>query len=345
MGEEALMQRTLILGGGYAGTLAAVRLAKRGVPVTLVDANDALVDRVRLHQVMAGDDIPTHRYAKFFRGLPIEFVRARVQRIDRGQRIVDTTAGALEYGRLLYALGSSTASLTGPAAAREIRDRLKNAKTVAVVGAGLTGIEVAAEIAERFPAVRVTLFESGTIGSDLSDGAARHLRSWMAEHNVELRDRQRVENAGADIVIWCTSFAVSPIARDAGLQVNARGQILVDENLRSSDPSIFAVGDAAAFRDLRMGCVSAMPMAAYAADYLAGAAGGPFRFGFAIRCISLGRHDGIVQFVDADDTPRDRFLSGRPAAWVKEFICRYVVSSIRLERIGLHYSWPKPAVA
>ncbi len=332
------MQRIVILGGGYAGTLAAVRLAKRGIAVTLVDLNDGLVDRLRLHQIMAGDDIRPIPYSRLFRGLPVELIRARVRRVDRPNRIVDTSDGNLQYDRLLYALGSSMTRFPDA-------ERLRTAKSVAVVGAGLTGIESAAEIAERFPNAPVTLYDSGTIGGDLSEGAARHLRQWMAEHNVTLRDNERVENADADVVLRCTSFSVSPIAREAGLQVNARGQILVDDNLRSSDPSIFAVGDAAAFRGVRMGCVSAMPMAAYAADSLAGVADGPFRFGFMIRCISLGRRDGIIQFVDSDDTPRDKFLSGRPAAWVKELVCRFVMTSIRLERIGVHYSWPKPAAA
>jgi NADH dehydrogenase len=328
----------VILGGGYAGTLSAIRLAKRGIGVTLVDLNDGLVERVRLHQIMAGDAIAPVPYRKLFRNLPIEFVRARVLRIDRANRIVETSDGNLQYDRLIYALGSVSPQF--PTAAQ-----LRSAKTVDVIGAGLTGIESAAEIAERFPDARVTLYDSGTIGGDLSAGAARHLRDWMSVHGVTLRDNARVEKSDADVTLWCTSFNVLPIAREAGLQVNGRGQILVDDNLRSSDPSIFAIGDAGAFRDVRMGCVSAMPMAAYAADYLAGATVVPFRFAFAIRCISLGRRDGIVQFVDADDTPRDKFLSGRPAAWVKELICRFVVTAIRLERMGVHYSWPKPAAA
>lgn len=339
------MERTLILGGGYAGSLAAVRLAKRGVPVTLVDAGDGLVDRIRLHQMAAGDDIRVTPYKRLFRGLAIEVVRARVTRIDRQRRFVETSDGQLRYDKLLYALGSASGSLAGSGAARSIHVRLKTAKTVAVIGAGLTGIETAAEIAERFPGVSVTLFDAGKIGRDLSDGAARHLRDWMTARNVTLRDDERVIAADADVVLRCDSFTVSPIARDAGLEVNERGQIVVDDNLRSSDPAIFAVGDAAFFRDIRMGCVSAMPMAAYAADFIAGATTEPFRFAFGLRCISLGRRDGIIQFVHADDSPRDSFLSGRPAAWVKELICRYVMMSIRMERIGVHYSWMKPALA
>jgi NADH dehydrogenase FAD-containing subunit len=341
------MERTVILGGGYAGTLAAVRLARRGVAVTLVDAGSGLVDRIRLHQLAAGDDIAPVPYSTLFRGLPVEFVRARVQRIDRSSRIVETDGGNLQYETLLYALGSRSGTLNGPAGARTVRTRLRHAKTAAVIGAGLTGIETAAEIAERFPDVSVTLFDAGVIGGDLSSGAAQHLREFLTGHGVTLRDHERVEEGEplADVVIWCTAFSVPPIAREAGLEVNARGQIVVDDHLRSSDPAIFAIGDAAAFRDVRMGCVSAMPMAAYAADFISGATAEPFRFAFGIRCISLGRRDGIIQFVRADDSPRDSFLSGRPAAWVKELICRYVLLSIRLERMGVPYSWAKPAVA
>ena len=339
------MERTLILGGGYAGTLAAVRLAKRGVAVTLVDAGEGLVDRIRLHQVTAGDDIPVIPYKRMFRGLAIEVVRARVTRIDRARGVVETSDGEFQYDKLLYTLGSTSGSLLGLTAAKNIRERLKTAKTVAVIGAGLTGIETAAEIAERFPDVSISLFDAGEIGRDLSEGAARHLRDWMTGHNVALRDNECVETVPADVVLWCNSFVVSPIAREAGLEVNERGQIIVDEHLRSSDPAIFAAGDAAIFRNIRMGCVSAMPMAAYVADFIAGATTEPFRFAFGIRCISLGRRDGIVQFVHADDSPRDSFLSGRPASWVKELICRYVTLSIRMERMGVHYSWMKPAVA
>lgn len=345
MGEEAHMQSPLILGAGYAGSLAAIRLARRGVAVTIVDSGDGLVDRVRLHQVMAGDDIAVTPYSKLFRSLPIEFVRARVTHIDRERRVVTASSGELPYDRLIYALGSSSAGLNGLRAAKNIREQLHGARSVAVIGAGLTGIESAAEIAERFPDAKVSLFDSNTIGADLSSGAQRHLRDWMTAHGVELRDKERVLTAGADVVLWCNSFGVSPLARESGLTVNERGQIIVDEHLRSSDPSIFAVGDAAAFRDVRMGCVSAMPMAAYAADFIAGVTHEPFRFAFGIRCISLGRRDGIVQFVHADDTPRDAFLHGRPAAWVKEFICRYVMMSIRMERKGVPYSWPKTAAA
>src|SRR5690349_21063339 len=140
------MESIVILGGGYAGTNAAARIARRGVPVTLVAVRDALVERIRLHQVAAGDDVPPVPYSRLFRDLPVAVVRARVTSIDRASKVVHTTAGPLAYDKLVYALGSESAQ--NPL---EIRERLRTARSMTVVGGGLTGIETAAEIAERHP--------------------------------------------------------------------------------------------------------------------------------------------------------------------------------------------------
>ena len=352
------MKRTVILGGGYAGTLAAIRLARQGVPVTLIDAGPGLVERIRLHQVAAGDHVPIIPYARIFRHLPVALIRARVTSIDRAHQFVTTTSGDVRYDTLIYALGSTSESKLPDAltvSSPTLNARLHHARSVLVVGGGLTGIETASEIIERFPDIKVTIADRERIGANLSDGARKHLFDWFTNRDVVLRENEEVllplagEGGPAererDLVIWCGSFSLSRIALEAGLMVNERGQILVDENLRSSDPAIFAIGDAAAFGNLRMACATALPMAAYVADYVAGTTTRPFRFAYAFVCISLGRNDGLVQFVNADDTPREKFLSGRPAAWVKEFICRYVVAAIRLERVGVAYRWPKKQAA
>jgi NADH dehydrogenase FAD-containing subunit len=351
----------LILGGGYGGALAAARIARRGVPVTLIDLGPGFTERIRLHQVAAGDDIDPIPYERLFRKLPVEVIRARVLSIDRAQKSVLTTRGAVRYDRLIYALGSSSTtpehavSVGNPTS---IRSRLAHARSAIVVGGGLTGIETTAEIAERHPHIGMALIDGETIGKNLSPRARTHLRDWFDGHGVTLFDRTRVtavveggvilesgQRLEADLVIWCGPFALSPIARDAGLEVNARWQIVVDGFLRSSDPSIYAIGDAAISGSRRMSCALALPMGAYVADVVCGATREPFRFGFAGVCISLGRSDGIIQLVHADDTPRDTAITGRPGAWMKELICRYALLSVRLESHGVHYSWPKPAEA
>jgi NADH:ubiquinone reductase (H+-translocating) len=355
------MNKITILGGGYGGALAAARIARRGVPVTLVDAGSGLVERIRLHQVAAGDDLAPIPYARLFRDLPVDIVQARVTGLDRARKRVLTNDGELAYDKLVYALGSMsetpqrTVSVGNPLL---VRARLQHAKHVAIVGGGLTGIETASEIAERHPHVDVTIVDSGILGSMLSTRARRHLHGWMERFHVTLLENTRVTEAEedgvrlatgqklyADVVLWCGAFRVSSLARESGLRVNERGQILVDEHLRSSDPSIFAIGDAAVVPNRRMSCALALPMGGYVADVLTGATQEPFRFGFAVQCISLGRNDGIIDAVTADDVPRGVAITGRAAAWVKELVCRYTVMSVRLETRGLHYQWPKAELA
>lgn len=351
------MDKIVILGGGYAGTLAAARIARRGHPVTLIDAREGMAERIRMHQVAAGDEIPLLDFSRLFRKLPVDVLRTRVESIDRRAKRVMTADGAVEYDKLIYALGSvqdkreHTLTLDDP---RRVREQLKTARTAIVVGGGLTGIESATEIAERYPNLHVTLVDGGTVGAALSERAGRYLRETFAAMRITVLEETRVaqtfaggivlgggERLEADVVLWCGSFRLSPVAAEAGLVVNGRGQIVVDEFLRSSDPSIWAAGDAAQLPDARMGCVTAMALGAYAADAAAGATREPFRFAFGAMCISLGRHAGLIQLTHDDDSPRETFISGRAGAWVKELICRYTVLSIRLEVLGIPYNWPK----
>jgi NADH dehydrogenase FAD-containing subunit len=94
-----------------------------------------------------------------------------------------------------------------------------------------------------------------------------------------------------------------------------------------------------------MACATAMPMGAQAADNLAAAVMNrtptAFGFAYAIQCISLGRHRGLVQIVNGDDSPQEKIISGRAAALVKEAICQYTTWSLRAEaRFPGLYRWP-----
>jgi NADH dehydrogenase len=160
-----------------------------------------------------------------------------------------------------------------------------------------------------------------------------------------------------DLCLWSGGFVASPLARDAGLPVNARGQVLVDTTLRVIEhPEIFVAGDAAAVGgadggELRMACATAMPMGAYAGEALAKAIAAepirPFQFAFKIRCISLGRRDGLIQHVDQFDRAVPQVWTGRVAAAIKEIVCRSTVFAIRGEgRLRIpFYRWPQPSVA
>lgn len=348
----------VVLGAGYSGLVAAKLAARRtGSPVTLVNARETFVERVRMHQLASGQKLPERPIKELLAGTGVEFVADRVQRIDAESRTVVLTDRELRYDVLIYALGSRADLNSVPGAneyaytvadvdhAGQLRDRLRTSGTIAVVGGGLTGIEAATELAETYPDRTVRLATSGRLGSALSDRGQRHLHRVFDRLGIELVENARVaavdadglklddgDRVPADVVVWTTGFEVSPLAAEAGFAVDAHGRMAVDATLRStSHPDVYAIGDAAAVRrtsgqELRMACATGLPAAAHAVRSLTARLAGrepkALHFRYIQQCISLGRNDALIQFVHADDSPRKTVLTGRAAVRYKETIVR-----------------------
>ncbi|MET9759396.1 FAD-dependent oxidoreductase [Streptomyces sp. NPDC006372] len=268
--------------------------------------------------------------------------------------------GELEYDTLVYALGSGwndqgvpgTAEyaheIAGRPGALRLRERLAGldaGQTVVVVGGGLTGVEAATEIAEARPDLDVALAARDGLGDWLSAKGRAHLRKVVDELGITVHEHTAVTGVEADrvttadgtslpaaVTVWTTGFAVHPIARATALEVTGTGQIVVDRTMRSvSHPDVYAVGDAALVagpgdKPLRMSCASGVPTAWQAADAIAARLTGgkipavPLRY--FNQCISLGRRDGLIQYVTADDRSVRAALTGRLAALYKEVVCK-----------------------
>lgn len=233
----------------------------------------------------------------------------------------------------------------------------KNAR-VLVVGGGLTGIEAAVELAENMPRLGVTLaidkpFSEEAIPGGFNRKAADYLNQAFQKRNITLRTGARVKSLSAGVAdmsdgqqitfdhcIWTSGFIAAPLAGASGIQVDRQGRIVTDASLRSlSHPNIIAIGDAAQARtersgNCRMSCATALAMAPAGARtvnaLLKGKTPPEFRFVYLFRNISLGRHDGLVQFVDRRDVPRSVIWTGTNAAKWKDFICRGTLSTIGL---------------
>ncbi|MFF2846552.1 NAD(P)/FAD-dependent oxidoreductase [Streptomyces sp. NPDC058001] len=341
--------RAVVLGAGYAGLMAALRLAPHA-QVTLIDPSDRFTERVRLHEAAADARREVTRpLGGFLRSTGIEHLAARATAIDPAARTVTTDDGRrIPYDRLVYALGSRTAPAGERAhtveSAAALYKRLQDGPgRIAVVGGGLTGIELAAELAEVQPRWAVSLHAGGEIGGGLSAGGRHHVRTVLTARGVRIEEEQHIAHADdidADEVVWAASMVPNTeLAAEAHFTLDATGRIEVDGALRSvSHPEVYVAGDAAAARSskagtLRMACATALPTGSHVASSLISEFRGrdprPLSFRFLIQCVSLGRHDGLVQFVRADDSPHDRFLTGRPAARVKEQVLRSTILVLR----------------
>ncbi|GAA1871432.1 FAD-dependent oxidoreductase [Pseudonocardia ailaonensis] len=347
--------RIVVLGGGYAGVTAADRLAPHA-EVTLVNPRPEFVERIRLHQLVAGTGAATREFAGLL-GEGVRLVVAGAERIDAGARRVHLTSGdTLDYDYLVYAVGStgrapehaySVAELEHAGRLRAALDALPADAPVTVVGGGLTGIEMASELAEQ--GRTVALVTGGTLAPSLSERGRRAIARTLARLGVTVLD-EKVRAVTPDAVvldggerpsavtIWTAGFGIPDLAARSGLRTDAAGRLLTDETLTSvDDDRIVAAGDAAApsGTPLRMSCQAAGPLAMQAANTvvsrIAGTEPAALDQAFVGSCVSLGRGAAVIQVARKDDSPRDVIVTGRAAAAIKEFVCKGTVFGLKRE--------------
>ena len=245
MTEQNATTNVVVIGGGYAGTTAANHLRLRAdVHITLVNPRPKFVERIRLHQLVAGNYDATVDYGTLL-GDGIELVVDSAERIDTAARKVQLGVGhPLDYDYVIYAVGSTgavpaavpgAAEFAYPIAELEHAQRLRAAvdelhpdAPVTVVGAGLTGIETASELAEQ--GRTVTLVCGGQLAPSLSEPGRRSIAKWMAKLGVAVLEDDVVTEVRPDAVvfadgavrpsavtIWTAGFGVPDLAAASGL--------------------------------------------------------------------------------------------------------------------------------
>jgi NADH dehydrogenase len=303
--------RVVILGAGYGGLHCAQLMAKYlhapGAPEVV------LVDRYSYHQIITELPIAAGGRAEAKDvSLPLEDVlqseRVRVEQaeicaIDLAARQVVTTRGKLGYSVLLVAVGSITAFYGVPGLAEHaltlksvedaevinasvrqahlrasaIADEAERRLTLSFIigGAGLTGVELAGELAETLPELarthgtaageaHVSLVEAApnvlpslpdrlqaraaAVLSDLGVHLALGSKvTKVDEHGVTLAAGHRL---AGNTVIWTGGIMAPPLLALSGLPTASNGQVPVDQYLRvPSHPEVFVVGDAALLQE------------------------------------------------------------------------------------------------
>ncbi|SCG76176.1 NAD(P)/FAD-dependent oxidoreductase [Micromonospora coxensis] len=364
----------VVVGGGYAGVMAANRLTQRDdVTVTVVNPRPTFVARLRLHQLVGG----SHPAVVDYREVLADRVRLVVDTVTRvdpaGRRVILADGRPIGYDYLVYAAGSGdtdrrvpgAAEFTHPIATLEAAQRLRSVldttpatARLTVVGAGPTGIETAAELAEQ--GRPVTLVCGGVLGRYLHPRARRTASKRLAalgvtviegpdakvtavtRESVRLGDGRELPSG---VTVWTAGFAVPDLAARSGLRTDAAGRLVTDETLTSvDDERIVAAGDCAAPSNLplRMSAYVASCLGAHAADTvlhrITGGQPTPVSVLFTAMCVSLGRHSGVYQLARRDDTAMPLYVSGRAGAKLKEIACDFSVKHLvdEARRPGTH---------
>ena len=297
--------KIVVVGAGFAGLRAIDRLARTDAEIILIDRNNYHTFVPLLYQVATGF-IPPETIAypirKYLRSIPnARFLQAEVQKIDRQAQIVKTDVIDLEYDYLVIATGSQSIFLGVEGAPQYslpmrtledaiiIRDRLisnfekavvctdpvarKQLLTIAIVGGGATGVELAGAIKELvsgtllkdYPAISsrevdVISIHSGSrllkdYPAHLSNytckqlrrrGIKVHLESRVARvmpTALKLEDGTAIETA---MIIWTAGLEANYPQTRAGLKTASKDKICVNAMLQLPEyDNVYAVGDVA----------------------------------------------------------------------------------------------------
>lgn len=345
----------LILGGGYAGVSCAQALGNRA-QVTLVSEDNHLLFTPMLAEVASGDIDPRHIIAPLRQLCPnARVIQGRVTAVDvesrtvRVERLLGLPPVTLSADALVITLGSVPATFGVPGVeehaitfktisdALRIRNRvlalleaasetrLPHLTRVVVVGAGYSGAELAAALADflepaarRFfadaPRPAVALVDAvDRVTPMLASSSSQRAERALVGRGVELRLGRRVaavERGGVVIdggprieaatVVWAAGVKPDPLAETLGLPLE-RGRIVVDEHLQAA-PGVFAAGDVALVPDGRGGV--SPPTAQFALRQgrylgkvlprlLQGEAAAAFRYRNLGELVSLGHRNAV----------------------------------------------------
>lgn len=373
------MARIVVLGGGFAGLWAAIGAARKreeigadgDIEIRLVDRNPYHNIRVRNYEADLGEvALPLSRLLD---PIGVGHGLGEVQAIDPVRREISlVTSGGEErlgYDRLVLALGSEVMRPDIPglaehafdvdtyAAALRLEDHLVSlgrsapspgCSTVVVVGAGFTGIEVAAEMPDRLTRAGITggrriilVDPNPAIGATIGAHARPVIETALSSLQVETRlgvHVASVEAAGvyldsgefiaAQTVIWCAGMRASRLAGSFASARDRLGRLPVDPFMRLADvPGVFAAGDVASsvidgLHPTVMSCQFARPMGRFAGHNVVADLVGlpmlPLRIDWYVTVLDLGAWGALY----TEGWDREVKTTGQAAKSTKQTINR-----------------------
>lgn len=344
------MQRIVVLGAGFAGLWSAVGAARKfsesrpaGEPVEIlvIDARSFHSIRVRNYELdLEATKVPL---ADVLDPIGVKWMQGRVRQVDvAGHQVrVDAADGekTITYTRLVFALGSALVHPPIPGLAEhaldvdtyegavKLREHLASLPaqsdsdrryTAVVIGAGLTGSEIAAELPERMAGiaggrdkVRVILMDRTPKVAQAMGGAQPVIEKAMRDTGVELRpgvDVKAVTAAGVELdggevveastVIWCGGMRANALTEQFPVPRDELGRLPVDDCMHVQGvEDVYAAGDSASSlidgsRPSIMSCQYGRPMGRFAGHNVAADLLNepllPLRIDWYITCVDLG---------------------------------------------------------
>ncbi|MDF2954444.1 MAG: Dihydrolipoamide dehydrogenasecomponent of pyruvate/2-oxoglutarate dehydrogenase complex [Candidatus Alkanophagales archaeon MCA70_species_2] len=279
------MKRVVVIGGGSAAGAPAAFTAKifyKDASVTLVKREEKTLVPCGIPYIFGtlkgvDDDVfSNERYKK--RGLSLVIDAAT--KIDRERKVVKTAGGReISYDKLVLATGSSP--IKPPIEGSDLKnvffveknyeyikrflEALSGKKKAVIIGGGFVGVELGDELRKRGLEVSIVELMPHCLQTAFDDEFCELAESKLKERGIKVFTGCKVESIlgdemsrvrgvkldsgevlEADVVVVTVGLKKEvSLATDAGLEVDERYGVVVDEYQRTSDEDIFAVGDCA----------------------------------------------------------------------------------------------------
>ncbi len=261
--------KVVVLGAGFGGLNTAIRIARRGHEVKIIDSSryheftPGLID---VYRDRVSEDRLKLDIESFLQGISVEFSREHVDGIYPERNVVETGGRRHEYDQLVLALGSEPhphgvdirdAGIPySLERTKAIVEDLEEGDSVAVVGGGYVGVEIATELGCR--GIDVSVVERSTRPlPDSNERSSKLALDYLNRKEINFRGGKEVVGVSgrevsfqdgttmeADTVLWAAGIRTPKVVRES-FGVGEKG-IPVNAGLASEEyPNVFAVGDCA----------------------------------------------------------------------------------------------------
>ncbi|WP_203363139.1 NAD(P)/FAD-dependent oxidoreductase [Bacillus sp. REN10] len=273
------MKHLVLLGGGYGNMRVLLRLLPNNLPE---DVTITLVDKVPYHclkteyYALAAGTISDHEVRVAFpEHSRLNIVFGAVKEIDlENKRVLLEEEESISYDDLVIGLGCEdkyhnvpgaeqyTHSIQSIEKARHTYQTLSNMPArskVGIIGAGLSGIEIASELRESRPDLEITLFDRGPrILKDFPERLSKYIHKWFVDHGVTVVNNANIVKVEPkaiynnedvhemDAVVWTAGIQPNIVVRKMNVEKDSSGRIKLSpyHNL-PNDEHVYVVGDCA----------------------------------------------------------------------------------------------------
>jgi nitrite reductase (NADH) large subunit len=296
MANTNTKERIIVIGNGMVGYKFCERLyekdtAKQFHIVTFCEEPRVAYDRVHLSEYFDGKSAEDLSMASLSwyeeRGIEIH-IKDKVVTIDRNAKTVNSAKGVTcSYDKIVMATGSDAFLPPIPGKEKDgvfvyrtiedldaIRDYANKSKSCAIIGGGLLGLEAAKAAMDLGLKTDVVEFAPRLMARQVDEAGGEILKSIIEQRGIGVHLSKSTQNIAGegnvtrmefadetslDIDMIIVSAGIKPrdeLARNAGLTIGERGGILVNNELLTSDPNIFAIGECALYQKMIYGLVA-----------------------------------------------------------------------------------------